>query len=260
MEVCLDSVQQRIQNLRTGGFFALLALDHGLTYGGTNSVDPEKISSLLHTCQGKIGGVVLTFGLAKHLKTDDDLPPVIIQCFGGPLEAEKVQIASVEQALRLKAVAVSVQLSLDAQRPPRSSHTREIGRFVAAADQHDLPVLFMVTVQDPSNLNSVGKAIRVSQELGADIIKVRVVLREEAPLIEVERLAYVVNQAPPVLLAGGPTGSDLMAEAQAAACRLAFSGYCVGRNIFQAREPLSVVSDLNRIWDNLSHSTIRREQ
>lgn len=245
----MDSLQQKIQKLKTGGFFALLALDHGLTYGGAHSVEPARVKSLLQICEGKIGGVVLTFGLAKFVDPDDDLPPLIVQCFGGPLEAKKVQVASVEQALRLKATAVSVQMSLSAERPPQSSQIREIGRFVAVADLHGLPVLFMVTVQDPSNLPSVGRAIRISQELGADLIKIRAVLREVVPLHEVESLATVVNQAPPVLLAGGPTGSDLIAEADVAARRLLFSGYCVGRNIFQAPHPLSVVSGLNGIWD-----------
>jgi DhnA family fructose-bisphosphate aldolase class Ia len=246
----MESLQQRIQSLKVeGGILALLALDHGLTNGIEHSVQPVKVKSLLQVCREKIGGVVLTFGLAKYLDLDEKFVPVIVQCFGGPLGTEKVQIASIDQVLRLRATAVSVQLRLDAGRPPRPSHTREIEQLVAAAYQHDLPVLFMVNVHDSNNLLSVANAIRISQEMGADLIKIRVGVREEAPSEDVDILANAVKQAPPVLLAGGTLGSNLIAEFAIAAHQLFFSGYCIGRNIFQAQNPLSVVTELKRIWD-----------
>jgi len=246
----LESLQQRIQKLKAGnGSFALLALDHGLTYGVGQTVEPAKVKSLLQTFRGRIGGVVLTFGLAKYLKLNGENTPLIVQCFGGPLQAEKVQVASIEQALRLRATAVSVQLSICESKPPDSSQTREIAGFVSVSYQHGLPVLFMISGHDPSNLLFVANVIRIAQEMGADLIKVRAVPKETAPTEELEALATTVNQAPPVLLAGGTMGTALIAEAETAARRLSFSGYCVGRNIFQAPDPLSVVSALNTIWD-----------
>ena len=248
-EEALESTEQRVRKLKVGDFFPLLAMDHGLTYGVEQSVELARVKSLLQICSGQIGGVVLTFGLAKHLAPDENDVPVILQCFGGPLESEKVQLASIDQALRLKATAVSLQLTLTSGRPPASALTREIGRFVASAYEHHLPVLFMVGLDDPRNLRAVANAIRISQEMGADFIKVRAVVAEAETSENVETLATTVKQAPPVLLSGGVVGSDLMAEADVAARRLLFRGYCIGRNIFQARDPLSVVSGLNRIWD-----------
>jgi DhnA family fructose-bisphosphate aldolase class Ia len=245
----LESIEQRVQKLKVGKFFPLLALDHGLTYGIEQSVELAMVKSLLKTCKGQIGGVVLTFGLAKHLALDENDVPVVLQCFGGPLESEKVQVASIDQALRLRATAVSLQLTLTTGRPPASALTREIGKFVASAYEYHLPVLFMVGLDDPRNLRAVANALRISQEMGADFIKVRAVVTEAETSGNVETLATTVKQAPPVLLAGGVVGSDLMAEAGVAARRLLFRGYCIGRNIFQARDPLSVVSGLNRIWD-----------
>lgn len=233
--------------LERGGY-SLVALDHGLTYGVSQGIEPLRVKSLLQVCNGQIGGVVLTFGLAKYIELAEGHVPVILQCFGGPLGSEKVQISSIEQALLMGAAAVSVQLKLSSEGCPPSSCAREIGRFVARAYEHNLPVLFMVSVHDHSNLLSVADAIRISQEMGADLIKVRVVVRETESSDNVETLAAAVRQAPPVLLAGGPLSSDLIADAHVAAQRLLFKGYCIGRNIYQADDPLSVVFGLNEVW------------
>ena len=55
-------------------FWSILALDHGLTVGYKDSVKIDNIHQLLNDCKNTVGSVVMTYGLARHVKLDKNFP------------------------------------------------------------------------------------------------------------------------------------------------------------------------------------------
>src|SRR5258708_39031647 len=90
-------------------FWPLLALDHGLTVGNDAGVSMLALPSLLDGCQADIGAAVMTYGLARFIRSQKRLP-LIIQCFGAPLGHPKFQVCSLEQALKVDARGGAVQV------------------------------------------------------------------------------------------------------------------------------------------------------
>jgi class I fructose-bisphosphate aldolase len=146
----------------------------------------------------------------------------------------------VEEAHRLAADAIAVQLNLNAQGLSHAIHA--VSLTIGDAGFYDLPVLLMVTAAVGGNVfEAVVDALRISTELGADVVKIA--LPSEvftAGESQLTMLRKAIDYSPPVVLAGGERRDDfdgLMAIAQA----LGFSGTCIGRNVFQHGEPKGVL-------------------
>lgn len=220
-------------------FYPILALDHGLTTGSDDAVLLQRKSEIIDSCADSIRGVVLTYGVARS--TSNHNVPLILQCFGAPLDIQKVPVATVEQALRLDAAAVSVQINFD-NTNNLSSQIRDISSFLSEAHSTGMPVLFMAAGFDSSDLNRAAEVIRICQELGADLIKIRCVI-PEIQVDDLSNLISAIEQAPPLLLAGGPLHQEIITEV-IRATELGFKGFCIGRNIFHAESPSNVAHSL----------------
>jgi len=228
------------------GFWAILALDHGLTVGHRDSVNIHQIPKVLEECEGTIGSVVLTYGLARYIGGAKNLP-MIIQCFGAPLNHPKVQVCSVENALEIGAKGVAVQVDFSLEGSYMVDQIRSVAKFASQAHSKNLPVLFMVAPHEMSGTKEL-QSIRFCIELGADLIKVRcnaLELSEESSL----EFKELLGSSPPVLLAGG-AAHDKIVEEVAMSRKIGFSGYCIGRNIFQADNPGEMSRMLHNAWYN----------
>lgn len=243
------NLKENVQKLNIGNCISILALDHGLTSGPLDSIQPSKILPLTQVLENKIGGVVLNFGLAKFCRENNLKIPLILQCFGSPSGMEKAQVASINEAIYLDSTAISVQIRFEGTKLPSSSLLKSISKLTGEAYHYKLPVLFMVTLSEDTDLASAANAIRICQELGADLIKIRIDLSRNHSHQQLQRLALIVSQSPPVLFAGGAVSTNFLPDTKIAAKRLGFSGYCVGRNIYQSKDPLSVILNLNQVWD-----------
>ena len=241
-------IARRLSRLNLGeAFYAILALDHGLTVGVGEGVPAQRLEDVANDCAGEIGGVVLNYGMASSWASRLRVP-IVLQCFGAPLGAQRrVKTASIEQALRLDAAAVAVQLNLAL--PDVSAQTREICDFVSSAHVMEMPVLFMVSGVNESNLSDVAKSIRVCQELGANLIKVSCKFEQATSSAAKEDMTSIIRHAPPVLIAGGPANADIVSVAREAH-RCGFSGYCIGRSIFHADSPRLVAAGLTRAFQS----------
>ena len=233
---------QRMRRLRGNRpHYALLALDHGLTFGDSVEAAPLPAGELLESCSEHVGGFVMNYGLARTLTSWPHRLSLVLQCFGAPQGYSRSPLASVSQAVLLDAAAVSVQMSwADAEFAQR---LREISAFTAEAHSAGLPVLYMINGEsDPLALR---RAIRVCHELGADLIKISCSLT--SLMSDKDDIMSVLRSGPPVLMAGGVISENILQFAQNAA-QLGFSGYCVGRNIFHAKRPPDVAAALNDIF------------
>ena len=78
---------------------------------------------------------------------------------------------------------------------------------------------------------------RVAAELGADVVKA----------FYTENFDTVVANCPvPIILAGGPKGSDIF-DTAAAAVKAGVKSFCFGRNLFQSEDKLERIARLDRI-------------
>lgn len=224
--------------------YSLLALDHGLTFGRSKDSVPLTLNLLLDQCRDHIGAIVTTYGVGRTLDKRPSNLPLVIQCFGAPEGRSRCQVASVEQAVLLDAAAVSVQLNWSDS--DFGARLREIGMFTGEAHSVGMPVLYMVNGEGTTS--ELTRTIRVCHELGADMVKVNCSL-DKYNCASVDILA-VVREGPPVLMAGG-SQKDNICQMARNAVKLGFAGYCVGRNIFNSKDPSAVAAQLEKIFSHV---------
>lgn len=155
----------------------------------------------------------------------------------------KYPVATVEEALRLGAHAVSVHVNAASL-----TEGRQIAHLAAVAgscDRWGVPLLAMMYVRGPQVTDSrrpdlVAHALAVAVELGADLVKTA--LPESAPAI-----TRIVATCPvPVLAAGGRDVGDPGAALGRLATAVASgaAGVAAGRLVFTADDPGAVVRHL----------------
>ncbi|HET6484643.1 MAG TPA: 2-amino-3,7-dideoxy-D-threo-hept-6-ulosonate synthase [Actinoplanes sp.] len=151
----------------------------------------------------------------------------------------KYPVATVAEALRLGAEAVSVHVNLGS-----ATEARQIAHLAATAEQCDrwgMPLLAMMYVRGPAvtaarDPEQVAHAVAVAAELGADLVKTAL---PDDP-VAIARITAACSV--PVLAAGG-TGGDVLARLEAA-LRAGAGGVAAGRVVFTAAEPGAVAGRL----------------
>ena len=238
-------VTRRLERLRGGQkYFSILALDHGLTIGHGEGVPTYPFTDVMNACANQVMGVVFNYGMARSYSELPNNMSLVLQCFGAPLRQRRVQITTVHHAIKMDAAAVAVQINL--ADPDLPSQTREISSFTVEAHSVGMPVLYMVSGIHQGDAAEVARSIRICHEMGADIIKVT--CSPTVLLPPNSELSQELLYSPPVLIAGGPLTEDLRNLATNAK-RVGFSGYCVGRHIFQSSQPRNVVAMLHEIFN-----------
>ena len=169
----------------------------------------------------------------------------------GGSQPEIVQIAEVEEALRLGADAVVLFVALAADREAGMIRTlAEVGRECAAAGmpfiaEAEFPTTY-ASVEELTEQYGFGylqRNVRLCAELGADIVKTNWPGDAEA----FGRLVAAANSVP-VVLAGGSRLKDheLLGRMEAAMAAGAI-GCSVGRNIFMHASPEVITRALSRV-------------
>lgn len=161
-----------------------------------------------------------------------------------------VQIAKVEEALRLGADAVVVYVALTGENEPQMIHfVGEVGReceklgmpFIAEAE-YPSAYATLEELQEEYSFDYLIRNSRLCAELGADIVKTNWPGDPDlfAKIVE----ATVV----PVVVAGGTLISDeeLLTRMEQAMLSGAI-GCSVGRNIFQHKNPFAIARALSRV-------------
>lgn len=154
----------------------------------------------------------------------------------------KFPVATVTEALRLGADAVSVHVNLGS-----ATEARQVEHLAAVAgdcDRWGVPLLAMMYVRgpavaDPRSPEVVAHAVTVAAELGADLVKTALPGDEAAT-------ARITAGCPvPVLAAGGEAGRpDAVLSALAGSLRAGAAGAAAGRLIFTAPDPSAAIRRL----------------
>lgn len=161
-----------------------------------------------------------------------------------------VQIAEVEEALRLGADAVVVYVALTGENEPQMIRfVGEVGReceklgmpFIAEAE-YPSAYATLEKLQEEFGFDYLVRNSRLCVELGADIVKTNWPGDPElfAKIIEAT--------AVPVVVAGGTLISDeKLLTRMEQAIRAGAIGCSVGRNIFQHKNPFAIARALSRV-------------
>ena len=199
----LVNMRETVQDMSVGGADAVL-MHKGLVRCG-------------HRTSGK------DLGLIVHLSASTDL---------SPHANSKTLVATVEEAIRLGADAVSIHVNIGDEL--EREMLAQMGRVSEATERWGMPLLAMVYARGPKIQNSydpdlIAHCARVGVELGADVVKV--------PYSgDMDSFAHVVESCCiPVVIAGGAKMNSTKDFLQVVhdSVKAGGAGLSVGRNVFQ---------------------------
>jgi predicted phospho-2-dehydro-3-deoxyheptonate aldolase len=230
---------ERIVNRNTGNA-VIIPMDHGVTVGPIRGIRSVKAmadtvasggadAAVVHKGAAVFGhrGYGRDLGLIVHLSASTSL---------GPDPNNKVLVATVEEALKLGADGVSIQVNVGAENEDHMLAT--LGDTSRRCQEWGMPLLAMMyprgkKIQDEYSPEAVAHAARVGAELGADMVKTSYTGDQDS-------FARVIEGCPvPVIIAGGPrvdSEMDLLVMVEGAIAAGA-RGVAIGRNVFQAEDP-----------------------
>lgn len=231
----------------------IVPMDHGVTVGPVNGLTnmQDIIDKLL---LGDVDAVLLNRGIAKKVGIGNaglivHLSGITALC---PEPNNKMQIGTVDDAVRLGADAVSVHINVGSKH--EDSMLATLGKVACECDDFGMPLLAMMYPRGPNIKNAhsadvVAHAARLGAELGADIIKTNYTGGSES-------FKQVTDSCPvPVIIAGGPKAETTKDVLQMVKDSLTGggAGLSIGRNVFQHENPTNIVKALSAIvHDNIS--------
>ena len=243
---------ERIMNRRTGRMI-VVPMDHGVSSGPIEGLldMPEAINAMAEggaNCvlvhKGIIGtghrGYGPDVGLIMHMSGSTS---------AGPDPDNKVLIASVEEAMKLGADAVSIHINIGAEN--EAEMLKSLGVVSATCREWGMPLLAMMYPRGKKiekmggehSVEAVKLAARCGAELGADIIKTNYTG-------DPDTFKEVTEGCPaPVVIAGGPkmdTDMDVLQMVKDS-IEAGGAGTSIGRNVFQHVNPTAMVKAISKI-------------
>jgi 2-amino-4,5-dihydroxy-6-oxo-7-(phosphonooxy)heptanoate synthase len=148
----------------------------------------------------------------------------------------KYLVASVEEALRIGADAVSVHVNLGSDEERRQ--VADMAAIADACDRWNLPLIAMIyprgpRIENPRDPELVAHAAILAADLGADIVKTPYT-RTMDEMVDVVRASPI-----PLVVAGGSPLADITAILSYVdeIMRTGAAGVAMGRNVFQTVNP-----------------------
>lgn len=236
------------------GAFRLLALDHGLSWGDfSGSLDIPAILGRLQA--GSVTGVVVRPGRVIKCIPSSASYGLILQTFGRSKNIEqypKLSLISVEDAIAAYAPDV-IAVELDPNCEAAAANLLNCSDHIAKAHRWGLPVLVMATPDigyDP--VEGICRSLVAATELGADVIKIGLPRASDIGEADAERISQVVARSAPAVLAGGDVSLDASQKIEAAH-KMRFSGFCVGRSVFESSDPDGRLNEFSSIMSARRH-------
>jgi fructose-bisphosphate aldolase / 2-amino-3,7-dideoxy-D-threo-hept-6-ulosonate synthase len=234
---------ERIMN-REAGRTVIVPMDHGVTVGpipglidmakAVNAVADGGANAVL----GHLGlpihghrGYGKDIGLILHLSASTSL---------GPDPNDKVLVSCVERSIKMGADAVSIHCNIGAETERKM--LEDFGRVSLSCMEWGMPLLAMMycrgsKVKNEYDVKVVKHAARIAAELGADMVKVNYTGSPESFSQVVEGCGI------PVVIAGGEKMETVrqVIEMVRHSVDAGGAGVSIGRNVFQAADPMKMV-------------------
>lgn len=227
----------------------IVPMDHGLSMGPIDGI-VKMTDTINAVAEGGANAVVIHKGMVEfgHRGYGKDVG-LIIHMSGStslsPDPNEKVLVCKVEEAIKLGADAVSVHINIGSK--TEAEQIRELGEVSRTCKEWGMPLLAMMYPRgdgiDQYSEKAVSLAARAGAELGADIIKTNFTGK-------VETFKKVTDGCPvPVVVAGGPKmrSEEEILKMVEMAIDGGASGVAIGRNVFQADNPIKMTRAISMI-------------
>jgi putative autoinducer-2 (AI-2) aldolase len=229
------------------GRTVMLAIDHGYFQGPTTGL--ERVDLSIVPLLPYADALMTTRGIVRSTIPPAGSPPIVLRASGGPSilrELSDEQLAvSMEDATRLNAAAVAVQVFIGGEHETQSVHN--MTRLVDQGQRYGVPVLAVTAVgrELTRDARYLRLATRICAELGAHVVKTYYCA---------EDFDTVTAGCPvPVVMAGGKKLSELEALSMAyRAITEGAAGVDMGRNIFQSEHPTAMIQAVGAIVHQLA--------
>ncbi|MBN1167022.1 MAG: class I fructose-bisphosphate aldolase family protein [Methanospirillaceae archaeon] len=227
----------------------IIPMDHGMTLGQIEGL-LDMNETISEISKGGANAIILHKGLVKrgHRKKGRDIGLIVHLSASTSLNPDpndKVLTCTVEEAVALGADGVSIHINLGA--PNESRMLASAGRVVNECNRWGMPLLAMIYPRgasaNPYDPVHVGLAVRVAEELGADMVKTNYT-GDPASFARIVSASSI-----PVLIAGGEKTGDLesLHTIHDAIWKSHCGGVCMGRNAFQRTDIAAFVSKVCRV-------------
>src|SRR6056297_3427174 len=230
-------IDARLERIGTDGKHVIVPMDHGITLGAvTGLADIE--STIDAVTRGGADAVLTQKGIAPRVHPNKNDAGYVVHLNAsttmGPDTNDKRRTGTVEEAVRAGADAVSFHINVGSDHEP--DQITELADVAADAERLGIPVLAMAYARGPGvdehDAESLGHAVRLAEEVGADVVKTAYSGSEES----FERV--VESTAKPVIIAGGdPAGDRETLQGIRDAMDAGAAGVSTGRTVFQHDDP-----------------------
>ncbi|ALG81520.1 fructose-bisphosphate aldolase [Halanaeroarchaeum sulfurireducens] len=240
----------RLDRIGTDGRFVTVPMDHGITMGPVRGlVDIE--ATIDAVTRGGADSVLTQKGIASRVHGNKNGAGYIVHLNGsttiGPDEEDKRVTGTVEDAVRAGADAVSFHINVGSEHEP--DQIANLAELTTEAERLGMPVLAMAYARgqgiDEHDAESLGHAVRLAEELGADIVKT-------AYSGDSESFEHVVaGTRLPVIIAGGSPSGDLATLRNVrGVIDAGGAGVSMGRTIFQHEDPEAITAAVSGVVHN----------
>jgi len=224
------------------GRTVMLAIDHGYFQGPTTGL--ERVDVTIAPLLPFADTLMLTRGILRSVITPTFGKGIVLRASGGPsilkeLSNEEIAL-DIEDAIRLNAAAMAVQVFIGGEHETRSVHN--LTRLVDMGNRYGIATLAVTAVgkEMVRDARYMRLACRICAELGAAYVKTYYVA---------EGFDTVTASCPvPIVIAGGKKLPEPDALKMAHnAIREGAAGVDMGRNIFQAEAPVAMIKAVRRV-------------
>ncbi|MCY4335962.1 MAG: 3-hydroxy-5-phosphonooxypentane-2,4-dione thiolase [Litoreibacter sp.] len=237
----LKNRMSRIFNPETGRT-VMLAFDHGYFQGPTRGL--ERIDLNIAPLFEYADTLMCTRGILRSVVPPTCTKPVVLRASGGnsvlkELENETVAV-DVEDAARLGVCAMAAQVYIGSDYEHKS--IKNVIDLIDAGQRYGIPTLAVTGVGKDMARDAryFGLATRIAAEIGSHYVK--------SYFVE-EGFEKVCAACPvPIVIAGGKKLPELEAlEMAYKAIDQGAAGVDMGRNIFQADDPVAMIQAVSRV-------------
>ncbi|MCD1295184.1 fructose-bisphosphate aldolase [Methanocella sp. CWC-04] len=235
---------------RKSGNSLIVPLDHGISIGPVKGIF-SLADTIDKAAEGGANAVLMQKGMVPygHRGYGRDVGLIVHMSAStslGPDPNNKVQVCTVEEALKAGADAVSVHINIGSE--TESDQLEILASVAERCSFWGMPLIAMMyprgnSIKDPHSPDVVAHAARAGAELGADIIKTNYTG-------DIDTFKDVVKGCPiPIIIAGGPkinSDQDLLVMIDGA-MEAGAKGVAIGRNIFQHEFPTKITRAISRI-------------
>ena len=254
----------RLERIGTGGQYLIVPMDHGITLGAVTGLQDIE-STIDAITRGGADAVLTQKGIASRVHDNKNGAGYIVDLNGstaiGPDEKDKRRTGTVEDAIRAGADAVSFHINVGSQY--EREQIADLAEVTSEAERYGMPVLAMtyargpdIDTEDPEAFaDALAHAVRLGEELGADVVKTSYSGDPDT----FERVVEATSL--PVVIAGGSKGTDEETlEMVRGAMDAGAAGVSMGRSIFQHDDPEAITAGVAAvIHDDVSAEEAARE-